>query len=157
MITLMTIALFTFAAIVVVACVNSNTIPLSVTDTALLCKYPLRWVWYFTAFFAIAGSAPAVIEVTGDNTRFLVFLMMVAAAISIATTFCEKDIASTPHAIATIAFYLAGLTLLLCNTWWLAVLPIGAFVYSVVKNDLHWRLYTTTAFVLALYIYTLCN
>ena len=139
MITLMTIALFTFAAIVVVACVNSNTIPLSVTDTALLCKYPLRWVWYFTAFFAIAGSAPAVIEVTGDNTRFLVFLMMVAAAIS----------------IATIAFYLAGLALLLCNTWWLAVLPIGALAYSVIKNDLHWRLYTTTAFVLSLYIYAL--
>ncbi len=151
----MTIALFTFAAIVVVACVNSKTIPFSVTDTALLCKYPLRWVWYFTAFFAIAGSAPAVIEATGDNYRFIAFLMMLAAAICIVTTFCDKDIASTPHVIATIAFYLAGLALLLCNTWWLVFLPIGAIVYSIVRKDFHWRLYTTTAFVLALYIYAL--
>ena len=76
---------------------------------------------------------------------------------AVVCTFGDEKIDFICYTIFTIVFYLAGLALLLCNTWWLVVLPIGAIVYSVIRKDLHWRLYTTTAFVLALYIYAIIN
>ena len=130
---------------------------MSYCETADYTNWPLRTVWYAFMMSAIVTAAFPLMKATDPGTQFLVWIVCASALLAVVCTFGDEKIDFICYTIATIAFYLAGLALLLCNTWWLAVLPIGAFVYSVIKNDLRWRLYTTTAFMLALYIYTLCN
>ena len=134
---------------------SKKAIPMSYCDTADYTNWPLRTVWYAFMMSAIVTAAFPLTKATGPDTQFLVWIACASALIAVVCTFGDEKIDYICYTIATIAFYLAGLALLLCNTWWLAVLPIGAFVYSVIKNDLRWRLYTTTAFVLALYIYAI--
>ena len=155
---LATISILLIAAAVAGSSILSKkSVPMSFCDTAEYTNWPLRTVWYAFMMSAIVTAAFPLMKATGSDTQFLVWIACASALMAVVCTFGDEKIDYICYTIATIAFYLAGLALLLCNTWWLSVLPIGAFVYSVVKNDLHWRLYTTTAFVLALYIYALCN
>jgi len=155
---LATISVLLIAAAMTVSCIlNKKAIPMSYCETADYTNWPLRTVWYALMMSAVVTAAFPLMKATDPGTQFLVWIACASALVAVVSTFGDEKIDFICYTIATIAFYLAGLALLLCNTWWLAVLPIGVFVYSVVKNDLHWRLYTTTAFVLTLYIYALCN
>lgn len=153
---LATISILLIATAVIGSSILSKkSIPMSVCDTAEYTNWPLRTVWYALMMSAIVTAAFPLMKATDPDTQFLVWGTCASALMAVVCTFGDEKIDFICYTIATIVFYLSGLALLLCNTWWLAVLPIGAFVYSVVKNDLHWRLYTTTAFVLALYIYAI--
>ena len=153
---LATISVLLIAAAMTVSIIlNKKAIPMSYCDTADYTNWPLRTVWYAFMMSAVVTAAFPLMKATDPGTQFLVWIACASALIAVVCTFGDEKIDFICYTIATIAFYLAGLALLLCNTWWLAVLPIGAFVYSVIKNDLHWRLYTTTAFMLALYIYAI--
>lgn len=157
----MTTLLATISVLLIAAAVTGSSIlskksvPMSFCDTAEYTNWPLRTVWYAFMMSAIVTAAFPMMKATDPDTQFFVWIVCASALLAVVCTFGDEKIDFICYTIATIAFYLAGLALLLCNTWWLAVLPIGAFVYSVIKNDLHWRLYTTTAFVLALYIYAI--
>ena len=159
----MTTLLATISVLLIAAAVTGSSIlskksvPMSFCDTAEYTNWPLRTVWYAFMMSAVVTAAFPLMKAAGPGTQFLVWIVCASALMAVVCTFGDDKIDYICYTIATISFYLAGLALLLCNTWWLAVLPIGAFVYSVIKNDLRWRLYTTTAFMLALYIYTLCN
>lgn len=156
---LATISILLIATAVIGSSILSKkSIPMSVCDTAEYTNWPLRTVWYVLMMSAIVTAAFPLMKATDPDTQFLVWVTCASALMAVVCTFGDEKIDYICYTIATIAFYLAGLALLLCNTWWLAVLPIGVFVYSIIKEEtLYWRLYTTTAFVLALYIYTLCN
>lgn len=158
----MTIFLATISILLIAAAVagssiiSKKSIPMSVCDTADYTNWPLRTAWYVLMMSAIVTAAAPLMKATGPNTQFLVWIVGASALMAVVCTFGDEKIDFVCYTIATIAFYLAGLALLLCNTWWLAVLPIGVFVYSIIKKEtLYWRLYTTTSFVLALYIYAL--
>lgn len=155
---LATISVLLIAATVAGSSILSKkSVPMSFCDTADYTNWPLRIVWYALMMSAIVTAAFPLMKATDPGTQFWVWIVCASALLAVVCTFGDEKIDFICYTIFTIVFYLSGLALLLCNTWWLAVLPIGAFVYSVVKNDLYWRLYTTMAFVLALYIYTLCN
>lgn len=154
---LATISILLIATAVIGSSILSKkSIPMSVCDTAEYTNWPLRTVWYALMMSAIVTAAFPLMKATDPDTQFLVWIVCASALMAVVCTFGDEKIDFVCYTIATIAFYLAGLALLLCNTWWLAVLPIGVFVYSIIKEEtLYWRLYTTTAFVLALYIYAL--
>ena len=153
---LATISILLIATAVTVSSIlNKKEIPMSFCDTADYTNWPIRTVWYVLMMCAIVTAAFPLMKATDPDTQFLVWFVCASALMAVISTFGDEKIDFTCCTIATIAFYLAGMALLLCNTWWLAVLPIGAFVCSAIKRDLHWRLYTTTAFVLALYVYAI--
>lgn len=153
---LATISILLIATAVIVSSIlNKKEIPMSFCDTADYTNWPLRTAWYVLMMSAIVTAAAPLMKATGPDTQFLVWIVGASALMAVVCTFGDEKIDFVCYTIATIAFYLAGLALLLCNTWWLLFLPVGAIVYSIVRKDLHWRLYTTTAFVLALYIYAL--
>ena len=153
---LATISILMIAAAVTASILlNKKAIPMSFCDTADYTNWPLRTVWYVLMMSAIVAAAAPLMKATGPGTQFLVWIVCALALTAVLCTFGGEKIDFICYTIATIALYLAGMALLLCNTWWLVVLPIGAIVYSVIKNDLRWRFYTTAAFVLALYIYAI--
>ncbi len=145
------------AAVTVSILLNKKAIPMSFCDTADYTNWPLRTVWYVLMMSAIVAAAAPLMKATDPGTQFLVWIVCALALTAVLCTFGGEKIDFICYTIATILFYLAGMALLLCNTWWLVVLPIGAIIYSVIKNDLRWRFYTTAAFVLALYIYAIIN
>ena len=154
---LATISILLIATAVIGSSILSKkSIPMSFCDTADYTNWPLRTVWYALMMSAIVTAADPLMKATDPDTQFLVWIVCASALMAVVSTFGDEKIDFICYTIATIVFYMAGLALMLCNTWWLAVLPVGVFVYSIIKKEtLYWRLYTTTSFVLALYIYAL--
>jgi len=145
------------AAVTGSSILSKKSVPMSFCDTAEYTNWPLRTVWYVLMMSAIVAAAAPLMKATDPGTQFLVWIVCATALTAVLCTFGGEKIDFICYTIATIVFYLSGTALLLFNTWWLVVLPIGAIVYSAIKNDLRWRFYTTAAFVLALYIYAIIN
>ena len=86
---------------------------MSFCDTADYTNWPLRTVWYVLMMSAIVTAAFPLMKATDPDTQFLVWFVCASALMAVISTFGDEKIDFTCCTIATIAFYLAGMALLL--------------------------------------------
>lgn len=102
MTTLVIIAIVLFVAYIVAASIKLGRFPHSLTETATVFPWPWRASWFIAIWGSVALIAPAAIEYANSNTRFLIYIALVAAIIY---GFCAKLNEGIDRKITTFAGY----------------------------------------------------